>query len=305
MTPPDRSLSGPGLSARATARHRALESRREDALFHDPLAQRLAGPDPGELERVPAFGARNTWSTAVRTAVFDELLSGLLERERPGLVLSLGAGLDARPYRLELPPELRWVEADLPEVVAYKEELLRGREPCCRVERVGLDLSDRVARMDLLRRVAEAPGKGLVLTEGVLIYLAEDQVAALARELRATRALRWWLTEVATPPVLRTARRRGLHGSEHPELRFRFAPEEGAGFFRSLGWTVREARPFLDEALRLGRAPGPRWLWRLGLRLVPGLKERYRSLASIVLLERADPSGPDEGLDRRGLPWTG
>jgi len=41
-------------------------------------------------------------------------------------VLNLAAGLDTRPYRLNLPPDFAWVEADLPELLAEKE---RGRPP--------------------------------------------------------------------------------------------------------------------------------------------------------------------------------
>ena len=32
--------------------------------------------------------------------------------------------LDARPYRLDLPSTLRWIDVDLPEIISYKEELL-------------------------------------------------------------------------------------------------------------------------------------------------------------------------------------
>jgi hypothetical protein len=39
-------------------------------------------------------------------------------------VLNLAAGLDTRPYRLDLPPDFTWVEADLPQLLAEKEQAL-------------------------------------------------------------------------------------------------------------------------------------------------------------------------------------
>ncbi len=35
-------------------------------------------------------------------------------------VVNLAAGLDARPYRLQLPRTLRWIEVDLPAMVKEK-----------------------------------------------------------------------------------------------------------------------------------------------------------------------------------------
>jgi hypothetical protein len=44
-------------------------------------------------------------------------------------VVKLAAGLDARPYRMNLPASLRWVEVDLPEILEKKERLLEGERP--------------------------------------------------------------------------------------------------------------------------------------------------------------------------------
>jgi O-methyltransferase involved in polyketide biosynthesis len=36
------------------------------------------------------------------------------------MVINLAAGLDSRPYRMQLPALLRWVEVDLPDMLNYK-----------------------------------------------------------------------------------------------------------------------------------------------------------------------------------------
>ena len=90
---------------------RAMETERPDALFRDPLAAEVAGEEgrrfAQSLGRYARFGA---WSLAIRTVVIDDLVKSA-ERD---VVLSLGAGLDTRPYRLDLPHGVRWIESPLP-----------------------------------------------------------------------------------------------------------------------------------------------------------------------------------------------
>lgn len=43
--------------------------------------------------------------------------------------MNLGAGLDARPYRMIWPKSLSWVEIDLPETFDFKERVLAGEQP--------------------------------------------------------------------------------------------------------------------------------------------------------------------------------
>ncbi|MBK6674996.1 MAG: class I SAM-dependent methyltransferase [Proteobacteria bacterium] len=57
-------------------------------------------------------------------------------------VLNLGAGLDTRPYRLELPPTFPWVEVDLPHLIEFGNRRCATRCPRCRLQRVGVNLAD-------------------------------------------------------------------------------------------------------------------------------------------------------------------
>lgn len=117
-------------TALLVAHHRAMESARPDALFHDPYAERLAGDRGEEIARRLRWGKRIAWSTITRTVLIDEIVSRLV-REGVDTVLNLAAGLDARPYRLPLPPSLHWVEMDLPALIAAKTELMKDETPRC------------------------------------------------------------------------------------------------------------------------------------------------------------------------------
>src|SRR3954451_18632326 len=107
--PPLRDISD---TARWVAVYTARETERPDALFRDPYARRLAGERGEQIAKSIQFSMHHEWSFVTRTYLFDQFIA---ERVRDGadLVVNLAAGLDARPYRMELPASLRWVEVDL------------------------------------------------------------------------------------------------------------------------------------------------------------------------------------------------
>ena len=104
-------------------------------------ARRLAGERGERIAATMPFFEQHAWTWVTRTYLFDQFITEQVE-QGVDLVLNLAAGLDARPYRMALPPSLRWVEVDLPELLAYKEEVLAGEKPVCELERVALDLAN-------------------------------------------------------------------------------------------------------------------------------------------------------------------
>jgi hypothetical protein len=55
---------------------------------------------------------------------------------------------------MRLPASLKWVEVDLPDILDYKDEVLKAEKPVCSLERIRLDLSDAKARRSLFDRLA-------------------------------------------------------------------------------------------------------------------------------------------------------
>jgi len=237
-------------TARWVATYRAEESTRRDALFRDPLAERLAGERGREIAKRASPHSR--WALITRTQVIDEYVSAVL-KEGSDRVLNLAAGFDTRPYRLALPAELQWVEADLPALVAEKEQLLAGEQPRCRLEREAVDLSDAAARSDFLTRRLEGAQRATVITEGLVIYLDEAVVADLARTLLAHPSVHTWILDFNSPRITAEmlSSMRGLLDSAP----FKFAPPNGIAFFEALGWKPRELRSLFHEGARLKRLP--------------------------------------------------
>src|ERR1700687_6191901 len=117
------SVRGVSDTARWVAYFLALETRSPDALFRDPYAERLAGAHGFQIANTLPDGNKHERAWVSRTYLFDQFLSRAIQ-DGTSLVVNRAAGLDARAYRMNLPTALQWVEVDLPEIVAYKEEIL-------------------------------------------------------------------------------------------------------------------------------------------------------------------------------------
>src|SRR5437773_5341571 len=194
-------------TANWAAIYRARETDRPDALFRDPFARRLAGERGEQIAAAMPNVAGTDWPFVMRTALFDRFIAGEVERG-VDTVLNLAAGLDARPYRMALPASLTWIEVDLPELLAYKSEVLATDRPACALERVPLDLSNVADRRALFERAASRAQTALILSEGLLIYLSSDEVSGLARDLAAHRSFDRWIVDLASPGLLQMLQRR-------------------------------------------------------------------------------------------------
>ncbi len=178
------------------------ENDRPDAVFRDPFARRLAG-DRGEqiIEAMPS-SKQQTWAWVTRTYLFDQFISEQVT-EGVDMVVNLAAGVDARPYRMELPASLKWVEVDLPDLLQYKQEILRDEKPVCSLDRVSLDLSDKGARRELFDRLGRQAHRVLILSEGILVYLTAEEVGSLAEDLARPSSFQRWVLDLASPGLLR------------------------------------------------------------------------------------------------------
>ncbi len=258
MPVPEGLLRNLGDTARWVASMRARETARPDALFRDPLAARLAGDAGAALAAALSPGRKNDWPFTIRTLLFDECLKRELAAGAD-LVINLAAGLDARPYRMALPPSLLWVEIDMPALIAAKAEALRDERPACSLERVGLDLADTAARRELLTALAARGRRAVIMTEGLIIYLTREQVGSLGEDLAAHTSFHTWITDLASPGLLpRLQKTIGQHLA-NAGMPLRFAPEEGTAFFRPHGWGRVSMHSLFKEAGRRGRLP---WMFR-------------------------------------------
>ncbi|MFD4403091.1 class I SAM-dependent methyltransferase [Nocardia sp. NPDC058499] len=242
-------------TARWIAAVRAYETMRSDRVFLDPLAERMAGYRGAMISsRLPWMARALTEGGIIaRTALIDDYIRRSIE-EGCDRVVNLAAGFDTRPYRLDIPPRLDWIEVDLPALIEEKNTLTSDYKPKCNLLRSPLDLADEPLRQDFIQSLGESTRKTLVITEGLLAYLTTSQVRALARDL-ASAPVAWWITDVYSKWAMRTLEFsvRG-HLAKSP-VSFH-APDNGLGFFADNGgWRSLELASELAEARRIRRLP--------------------------------------------------
>lgn len=175
---------------------RAHESDLEDAFFKDPFAARLAGERGVAILRDLPHANVLRLGMAIRTRFIDELLLHALASYPLATVLSVGCGLDTRPWRLDLSPDLRWIEIDFPDVLDYKDRLMSGERLRCRRERLNVDLNDEAQRNTLYHAAGSAPA--LMITEGLLLYLPSATVEAMASEAASHSGIAHWISDITT-----------------------------------------------------------------------------------------------------------
>ena len=254
MNQPGSSVRNISDTALWVAYFRALETRRPDALFRDPFAERLAGEHGFHLANTLPDGNKHEWAWMARTYLFDQFLAREI-KDGADLVINLAAGLDARPYRMQLPPTLQWVEVDLPEIISYKEDILANEKPKCHLERVSLDLSDGPARRKLFADLDGRANRIVVASEGLLIYFTAEDVASLARDLAAAPHFRSWVIDLASPGQLKLMQRSTGKQLSEAGAAFKFGPAEGANFFTPHGWEPNDVQGMLKTAAQFKRAP--------------------------------------------------
>ncbi|MGW1506137.1 SAM-dependent methyltransferase [Streptomyces mirabilis] len=178
-----------------TAALRAAETSREDRLFEDPYAARLAG-DAGfallreirEATFLPG-GERSAPSTpdynAIRTRFLDDYLyRAAREDDAPQIVLA-PAGMDSRAYRMQWPAGTRYFELDRPAVLAYKQEQLVSVQPQVERRAVALDLTSPAWEEDLLAAGYDPGRPSIWLLEGLLYYVSSQDAHRLLERVGA------------------------------------------------------------------------------------------------------------------------
>jgi methyltransferase (TIGR00027 family) len=225
---------------------RAYESELADAFVHDPFAARLAGERGVAILRAMPHSNVLRLGLAIRTRFVDELLLDALATYPIATVLSVGCGLDTRPWRLDLSPELRWIEIDFADVLDYKDRLMSGERSRCRRERLTVDLNHAAQR----RAMFEVSGSSsaLMITEGLLLYLPAATVDALAGDA-STGTVAHWISDITTAAFSQVL---GGGADTTQPIRHVQAPDALKGeqileVLQNHGWTTSAMRSYISD----------------------------------------------------------
>jgi methyltransferase (TIGR00027 family) len=181
----------------------------------------------------------------LRTRLLDELLTKVLA-DGVDVVLSLGAGLDARAWRLDIPENLRWIEVDFSEMLDYKFGVLKDVTPKCRLERRSADLNNAAERQAVIAEAVGGARNPLMICEGLLMYLPGDTVRALAEEARAA-GFRYLLMDSESSAMRSRAHGDAVDQINQVRARGHLEGAKVRDAITQQGWTAMERRLYIEE----------------------------------------------------------
>jgi methyltransferase (TIGR00027 family) len=240
---------------------RALDAAASHPVCSDQYAERFMTSEAWSLfEPFRGFRAPNA-SNIARHRLIDDLLRARLALQPEAAVVIIGAGFDARAFRL---PGGRWVELDEPALITLKEAQLPAREAPNPLTRVAI----RFEREPL--EAALAPFRDLldpvIVLEGVLPYLSAVEVRGLLHAIRNTFKNPTLVCDLTTPAFAR--RYAGKIGKRFRELgapygRLEVDPLE---LIQAAGFRLTTCQSAVGQAAALGMLRIPRWLLATVLR---------------------------------------
>lgn len=262
-------------TALGVAAKRAVEQERPDRLFDDPYAARLAGDELSALLRqweglgrdLVQVKAKRTRFVAVRTRIFDDFLMQSNCNARQ--VVILGAGMDARAYRLNWLPDTHVYEVDRPEIFQYKDAILEDLKPCCQRHVIPCDLADNWVSL-LLGEGYQVDRPSIWLLEGLLMYFLEPEAHTLLRSISN-------LTTTGSYVGVDLVSLKSLEADgERVRQHWRFGTDEPEKLLASYGWDAKVLQPG-EEGANFGRytEPPPE-------RNIPGQRRVFISTASRI-----------------------
>ena len=247
MPPQDSEIIHVSDTALMVAACRAAETELEDGFVRDPFAARLAGERGRAILNAMPYANVARMGLSIRARFVDELLLEALAADSIATVLSVGCGLDTRPWRLQLPANLRWIEVDFADMLDYKEKLMAGEQVKCRRERLVADVTDAQQRREMYEAAGSKPS--LMITEGLLMYLPAATVKALASETRDRSSVAHWISDITT-----TGFRKALGGGtdtmspiRHVQAADALQGEEILEVLHHYGWATAAKRSYISD----------------------------------------------------------
>ncbi|MBM7173552.1 class I SAM-dependent methyltransferase [Streptomyces sp. G44] len=266
---------GVGLTALLVAAARAIETHRHDSLAQDVHAEHFVRAAPAcarwpvRIERVPDGDADPLWGRfaryfGLRTRTLDDFLLRSVGTGARQVVL-LGAGLDTRAFRLDLPGDCVVFEIDRAGVLAFKQQVLTDVSAAPKVKRVPVPVDLRADWAGALTAAGFDPAVPSVwLAEGLLFYLpgpAETYLVDTVHRLTAAGSALAFEAKLEKDllayrdSAIYTATRERI-GIDLLHLFDKGPRPDSAGALTAKGWSTATHTPF-DFTRRHGRGPLP------------------------------------------------
>ncbi|KAI1823219.1 S-adenosyl-L-methionine-dependent methyltransferase [Xylaria intraflava] len=156
---------------------RARDAVTESPILGDRYAKDVVARLDYDFERLP-MPPTHAGAVALRARFYDRWAAAFLAAHAHATVLHLACGLDSRNQRVNWGPHVRWIDVDLPEVVALRRQVLPSTLPGKDYHLVGADATDDAWLEDV-----QTDQPVLVIMEGLLSYLEPADGRSLIKRL--------------------------------------------------------------------------------------------------------------------------
>ncbi len=242
---------------------RAMETRRADAIVHDPIAVQIVDSLDYDFSKFDS-----AWTVyldiVIRTELFDQRVRAFIDRHPQCVVINLGAGLCGRFHRIDNGC-VRWFDQDMPDAIALRRQFFT-EGPRNRV------LSGSMFDHQWMEEVTTDPAQPvLIVAEGLFCYFEESQL----RMLLAAIAKRWPGAEIIFQSISRrfVNRQHEVGAVNRTGATFKWGIDSG---HEVAAWDP--AYQFLDEWYFIDRHRR-RWRWLRYTSLLPWV---HRNLARVM-----------------------
>jgi len=155
-----------------TLHTKASDSRSKKSILNDKKAAEMEELIDYDFNKLNGFGND---IMAVRAKQFDTWVEEFLETYSNSTVLNLGCGLDTRVSRIMPPSKVQWYDVDFPEVIEIRKQFYTNRS--------GYEMiATSITESNWLEQIPN-DRPAMIMAEGVLEYLAEEEVKTLFNRL--------------------------------------------------------------------------------------------------------------------------
>ncbi len=226
---------------------RMLDAEHPRSLCNDHFAKRFM--DARGLQIFAPFRSETlpNISNTVRCRIIDEAIRSQISAHSESLIISIGAGFDSRPYRLQ---GGNWVEIDEPQIIAIKNEKLPIDECANKLKRISIDFSTETLTEKL---AAQSQYQNIIIViEGVLMYLENDAIEVTINQMQTLFPKHILLCDLMTKKMFDQFAQSVHNKLVEAGARFTARPDNPAAMFTQHGYVELACTPMFKRASELG-----------------------------------------------------
>lgn len=187
-------------------------------------------------------------SIAVRHRMIDDFLRTRLAQQPKTKVILLGAGFDARAFRLG---DGVWFEIDEPQVIEHKNHCLPETSCPNSLHRIAIDFSQQTLASKLPLNADGVPV--IVVMEGVFGYLDEEQIAQTLQTLMQAYPQHSLICDLMTKYFILSQGKELTDCIEKLGAKFQFFSDDPTDIFQRAGYRHVYGNSILSETLEVSQ----------------------------------------------------